>query len=116
MAAQAWARAAELADGADAADSLLRAAELCRSDDARQALEWLERAARHDPGAPSVCVALAASRETCGDLAGALVGAAAFGLLYERLQGPFGLPPLSPRARQGRGSLPHDPITPKLPS
>jgi len=74
-AAQAWARAAELANGSDAADALLRAAELRRSDDAQQALAWLERAALHDPGAPSVLVALAASRETCGDLAGALAAA-----------------------------------------
>ncbi len=74
-AAQAWARAAELADGADAAEALLRAAELRQNDDAPQALAWLERAARHDPGAPGVLRALAASRETCGDLPGALTAA-----------------------------------------
>jgi len=74
-AAQAWARAAALGDGSDAADGLLRAADLRRTEDPRQALEWLEQAARLDFGSPSVQAALAAAREACGDRGAALVAA-----------------------------------------
>jgi CRISPR/Cas system-associated protein Csm6 len=34
-------------------------------------------------------------------LAGALAGAALVGVLYEKLQGPFGLPPVSMDAAKG---------------
>jgi tetratricopeptide (TPR) repeat protein len=74
-AAAAWARAAERGDGAAAADALLRAACLRRSEDPRQALAWLERAAALDPGAAPVQGALAAARETAADPAGALAAA-----------------------------------------